>query len=227
MLTSFMVFTSCSSNDESEIDSEDLSQVVMQDFVEDIQALSVPNNLSSSSNPYAQQANAQFTALKSLGSTFAALFTVPANATSGKSASKVTAKSNVLNTQTYTWSGNGISVTYVISESSDRYTFEYSMVSSSYTGKYMDGYQLKDGSYAEANLYADNQVISTIKWWVTGESIKIEMDSDGFKLVLESMSDNSGTMKVYEGTFLAGLFEWDASGSGSYTDYYTNETYTW
>lgn len=227
MLTSFMVFTSCSSNDESEIDSEDLSQLVMQDFVEDIQALSVPNNLSSSSNPYAQQANAQFTALKSLGSTFAALFTVPANATSGKSASKVTAKSNVLNTQTYTWSGNGISVTYVISESSDRYTFEYSMVSSSYTGKYMDGYQLKDGSYAEANLYADNQVISTIKWWVTGESIKIEMDSDGFKLVLESMSDNSGTMKVYEGTFLAGLYEWDASGSGSYTDYYTNETYTW
>jgi len=224
---SFLMLSSCSSNDSGITESEELSEVVMQDFVKDIEALSIPTNLANSNNQYAQQANAQFQSIKALGSTFAALFTVPANAISAKSNVKNEAKSSVLNTQTYTWSSGDISVTYIISEESDRYTFEYSIVSPNLTGKYMDGYQLKDGSYAEMNLYSDNQVLSTIKWWVNANSVKIEMISDGYKLVLEANDDNSGSMEVYEGTFLAALYEWNADGSGSYTDYYSNQTYTW
>ncbi|PQJ80056.1 hypothetical protein [Polaribacter porphyrae] len=219
--------SSCSNNNEDIDEGLELSEVVMQDFVKDIQKLSVPSGLSSSNNQYAQEANLQFQSLKTLGSSFAALFTVPANAVSSRSNIKVSAKSNFLNTKTYTWSANRVSVTYIISETSYRYTFEYSIVSSNFTGKYIDGYQLKDGSYAEMNLFDGGQIISTIKWWVKSNSVKIEMSTDGYRLVMESNTDNSGTMKVYEGTFLAALYEWTASGSGSYTDYNTNQTYTW
>lgn len=226
-LVAVLVATSCSSNDNDALEGEPLSEKVMQDFVKDIQALSVPAALSASNNQYAQQANAQFETLKLLGSSFATLFTVPANATSVPSGAKSASKESILNTQTYTWSADGVSVTYVISETSKRYNFEYSIVSPDFTGKFMDGYQLKDGSYAEASLYIDNVAYTTIKWWVETDTTKIELDTDGYKLVLESNSNNSGNMKVYEGTFLASLYEWTASGSGSYTDYNTNMTYSW
>lgn len=223
------VFASCSSNDDNDAPTEELSNVVMQDFVKDFQALSVPSGLSNSSNQYAQQANAQFNAIKSLGSSFAALFVVPANATSAKSTlDKVAAKSAVIATQTYTWSSGGTSVEYIISEESDRYTFTYNVTSTSFTGKFMDGYQLKDGSYAEAKIYSNNVVISTIKWWINGDSAKVELDSQGIKMVLTSNSvDNSGTLDLFEGTFLFAKYTWNADGSGTYVDYTSNQTFTW
>jgi hypothetical protein len=200
----------------------------MQDFVEDFQALSVPTGLSSSNNQYAQQANAQFETLKGLGSGFASLFIIPANAVSSKSTIKTASKTNALATKTYIWSSNGTTVTYNITDASDRYSFTYSIESTDFTGKFMDGYQLKDGSYAEARLYAgSNQVVSTIKWWVAANTTKIELDADGYKIIMESNTDNSGNLKVYEGSFLAALYEWNANGSGTYTDYTTNTTYSW
>ena len=187
-----VTLSSCSSSDSDVAAGENLSEVVMQDFVKDLQALSVPSGLSNSNNQYAQQANAQFQTMKTLGSSFAALFVVPANAVSAKSSVKTAAKSSNLNTKTYTWAANGVSITYSITEASDRYTFEYSIVSSDFTGKYMDGYQLKDGSYAEARLYAgSNQVVSTIKWWVAANTTKIELDADGYKIIMESNTDKT------------------------------------
>ena len=227
-IVAVMVFTACSNNDDNAAPEENLSEIVMQDFVEDFQALSVPTGLSSSNNKYAQQANAQFETLKGLGSGFASLFIIPANAVSSKSTIKTASKTNALATKTYIWSSNGTTVTYNITDASDRYSFTYSIESTDFTGKFMDGYQLKDGSYAEVSLYVDNQTISTIKWWVTASTTKMELDSDGYKLTLESnTADNSGTLKVYDDNFLAALYQWNANGSGTYTDYYTDESFSW
>jgi len=230
MLTSFMVFTSCSSNDESEIDSEDLSQVVMQDFKKDMENLKVPAGLANSSNEYAQQANYQFQSLKTLSTSFTTLFTIPpgATVTSSKSAIKTAAKTAALSTKTYTWSANGTTVKYTISEESDRYNFTYSIESAAITGKLMDGYQLKDRSYAEVKLYYDGITTSTIKWWVNTTSIKIELISDVINYILESnTTDNSGSLKLYDDNNLTETYIWNGLGSGSFTDHLTEQTYTW
>ena len=228
-IVAVMVFTSCSSNDSDVLEGdEELSQVVMQDFVENIQSLAVPAGLSSSNNQYAQQANAQFEILKTLGTSYATLFAVPTNAISAKTIVKSGAKSISLATKTYTWSADGVTVNYTITENSDRYTFVYSVVSSSFTGKFMDGYQLKDGSYAEATIYGDNQVSSTIKWWINANTAKIELATDNFRMILESNTiDNSGTLEVFESNNLYASYSWNSNGTGSYTDHINNRTYTW
>lgn len=223
-----ITLTSCSSNEDDISQSEELSEVVMQEFVEDIQVLSVPSGLSSSSNQYAQQANAQFESLKALGTSFAVLFNVPPSALSNKEAIKTFAKSSALNTKTYTWLASGTTVEYSITEESDRYSFSYYITSTDFTGKFMDGYQLKDGSYAESRMYFDNQAISTIKWWVNANSTKIELVSDDFNMTLESNKvDNSGTLKVSSANDLIGAYSWNSDGSGTYTNHLTNETFTW
>ncbi|MEO9571055.1 MAG: hypothetical protein ABJH82_09785 [Polaribacter sp.] len=231
LLFSIIIMSSCSSNDDNEvIIEEELSEIVMQDFVDNIQALSVPSTLSNSNNQYAQQANAQFETLKTLSSSFAAFFILPSNAVSAKYVSKTAQKSNLLNsTKTYTWSSNGIMVEYTITEASDKYSFSYSVSSVDFTGKFMDGNQLKDGSYAVVNIYSeDNTLSSTIKWWLNADVTKIELMSDDYTIVLESNgTDNSGSLKVYESSFLAALYTWNSNGTGSYIDYYSNETYTW
>lgn len=222
--------TSCSSNNQEDaiFEREQLSEVVMKDFVQKFENTNVPEGLSNSASPYAQQANTQFELLKIIGVSFTSFFTIPSDAVFLKSNEKQLAKSAVLNTQTYTWSAGGESVTYTISEESDRYTFNYTIVSSDFNGKVMEGFQLKDETYAEVNLFDDNQEGSTIKWWVNTTTTKIELDADGFRLVLESNStDNSGTIQVYEDALYIALYSWEADGSGFYKDLVSNQTFTW
>lgn len=228
-LVATMMISSCSSNNnDDELPQDELSEEVMQDFVNNINGMAIPSTLSNSNNPYAQQANAQFNAVKGIGVSFASLFTVPANAISAKTAGRKAAKGTALSSKTYTWSVEGTTVKYTITENSDRYTFTYDITSSEFTGKIMDGYQLKDGSYAEANLFEDSTVVTTIKWWVNNDISKIEINADGSRLVLESNTkDNSGNLKVYESSTLIGLYEWNADGSGKFVDYLEDETYTW
>ncbi|KGL62627.1 hypothetical protein [Polaribacter sp. Hel1_85] len=230
ILSTIVLFSSCSSNDDENLDQNgNLSEIVMQDFKEDIENLSVPESLSNSSNQYAIQANMQFESLRQLSSSFAQLFTIPANAISSKSTTKTAVKSTSLaNKQTYTWSSGDTSVEYTITEESDRYSFTYYITSPDLTGKLMDGYQLIDGSYAEVKMYYNNEVISAVKWWVNDNEIKIELDSDDYKLILESNTlDYSGNLKVYYSNKLTALYQWNSDGSGTYTNYYTEETYSW
>lgn len=229
ILSTIILFSSCSSNETDLDESGNLSEIVMQDFKEDIENLSVPESLSNSNNQYAIEANTQFETLRQLSSSFSQLFTIPANAISSKSSTKVASKSSsIANSQTYTWSSGDTSVEYTITEESDRYTFTYYVISSDFTGKLIDGYQLTDGSYAEVNMYYDDIVISTIKWWVNNNDIKIELDTDGYKLVLESNTvDYSGNLKVYYYDELTALYQWNSDGSGSYTNYDSEESYSW
>lgn len=223
-----MSFISCSdsaSEDDKQVD-EELSEVVMQDFSTTLNDIQLPTSLAQSSSPYASLVNAQMQSFKSLTAAFSSLFTVPANAVALKSGSKLLSKSN--NVQTYTWSANGITINYKITDSSDRYLFSFDIVSESYSGNYMNGYQLKDGSVAEINYLNNGQEYLTLKWTNLDTVAKMEMNTiGGYKLLLESnLNDNSGNMKVYEEGTLTSSFTWKADGSGTYTDHVENETFT-
>lgn len=223
LLFSGLVFTSCSKNNEEVEEQEQLSEVVMKDFQEKVSKMSVPNSMQNSNNAYAQQANVQFQSLKTIAQSYSALFTVPANAT----ASRVSAKSSN-SSKTYTWSANGFTVKYTVTESSDRYTFSYNIEGNGVSEKLMDGYQLKDGSYAEAKLYDSGITVSTIKWWINGDIAKLEVIVDTNRIILESNTiNNSGNIKVYESSSITLEYNWNSDGSGWVKNYLTNETFTW
>lgn len=230
---SALVFTSCSSNnndDDFEEQQEELSEIVMQDFADTVNNLAVPAAMQNSNDSYAQQALAQFTVLQTLSGSFTEFFTVPGNAVSAKSAInlKNSAKSINLNTQTYTWVLDGLTVTYIITEQSDRYTFSYALGSARNIVKIMDGYQLKNGNYAEVILYDENVEISKIKWSINSNITTIELIADTINYILESnTANNSGNLKLYESNTLYASYIWAVDGSGSYTDHVNNQTFTW
>ena len=220
-----LISCSDSENEDNNEASENLSELVMQDFGTTINDIQVPASLAQSSNTYASQVNLQVQFFKSLTSAFSSLFVVPGNAIAAKGSSKLLTKSAT--TQTYTWSAQGITFNYKITEESDRYTFAYDIVSQEYTGSYLNGYQLKDGSLAEINFLGNGEESLKLKWTNLDNIAKMEMDVDGSKLLLESnLDDNSGNMKIYEEGVLTSSFIWKADGTGSFTDHVENETFT-
>ena len=231
LFISTLVFTACGSDDTDEMVDEDLSVKISQEFSANLQKIDVPTAMKNSSNSYAQQATSQVTAVKGIANTLTTFFSVPDFAVSSanlKNDGNLSAKSAALNTQTYTWSEDGITVTYTITEESDRFRFSYIVASSDINGKLMDGYLLKDGSYSEVKFYDNNKVVSTIKITVDGNISRIEITSDDIRYILESNTvDNSGNLKLYEDNVLVATYTWNASGNGSFINHQTGETYTW
>ena len=225
LFSTTILFMSCSdSNSESETVEEDLSEVVMQDFATTINDIQLPAGLAQSSDPYASQVSFQMQLFKGFTAAFANLFTVPENALAAKKGSKTLSKSAT--TQTYTWSSEGITFNYKITEESDRYAFAYDIVSQTYTGSYLNGYQLKDGSVAEINFLNNGEDYLKLKWTNLDDVAKMEMNVNGSKLLIESnLNNNSGSMKVYEEGVLTSSFVWNEDGSGSYTDHIENQTF--
>ncbi|WP_440120298.1 hypothetical protein [Tenacibaculum sp. Ill] len=224
LLALIVSFTSCSSDDE--IQEKELATVT-EEFQEKVNQMDLPSALESSENTYAQEASYQFNAVKNLGQSFSAFLTVPSNASSSRP-ERSGKGTYVSGSKTYTWSSDGITVKYTITETSDRYTFSYYVESSDFTGKLISGYQLKDGSCAEFSMYNENSVVATFKFWVNGDSIKAEMISENQKIYLETnTSTKEGTIKVYESDSLTAKYIWNANGTGSYTNHETNETFTW
>lgn len=226
LFSTTLLMVSCSVNDnESEPVEENLSEVVMQDFSSTLNEIQLPTNLAQSSDPYASQVNFQMQFFKSLTSAFSSIFIVPDNAFVAKESAKQLVESAT--TQTYTWSSQGITFNYKITEESDRYTFAYDIVSPEYTGSYLNGYQLKDGSLAEINFFGNGEESLTLKWTNLDDIAKMEMDVNDTKLVLESnLNNNAGNMKVYEKGVLTSSFIWNADGSGTYTNHSENQTFT-
>lgn len=230
-----VLFTSC--NNEEVITQEpkkDLSSVT-KNYVKKVTELDVPQTFKDTPNSNAQQANAYFNMLKSQAVTMVGLFNVPNNATkltaTNTGVGSLTGKSVSVsaNTTTYTWTYGSTSVTYSITESSDRYNFKYLVKSPQFTGTLMDGYSLKDGSYFEMTMRGDSKNEKyTLKCWVNNNSSKIEVtSSEGIKLVATSNKDLSGTIDIYENNALSFQLKWNADGSGSGKNYLTGETFTW
>lgn len=211
-----ITLSSCSDNDDTNNDilEQDLSEIVMQDFESTINEIQLPASLSQSADPYASQVGFQVQLFKSLTAGFASLFTVPENAVTTSA-------------QTYTWSAQGITFNYKITESSDRYTFSYDIVSQEYTGNYLSGYQLKDGSLAEMTFLGNGEESLNLKWTNLDNVAKMEMNVGDSRLILESnLDDNSGTMKIFEENALSATITWNNDGSGSFIDHSEGETFT-
>lgn len=226
-LVCVVVFTSCSNDDEAGTSQQALSDVT-QEFQSKVAQMDVPSSMSSSTNTYAQQATNYFTGIKNLGQSFSSLLTVPQGATTSYTSNNGLGRSASANSTTYTWSSGGYTVTYIITEESDRYTFEYNIDGGPVNGKLMDGYQLKDGSYAEFKMYSQGAVVNTFKFWVDGDIVTGEMETQAYIIRSESnLSDNSGNVKLYNGSSLEVEYNWNADGSGTYTNYLTNQTFTW
>ncbi|WP_299625487.1 hypothetical protein [uncultured Tenacibaculum sp.] len=226
-----IILTACSdSNEENVIDNidRDLSEV-NDDLVERLNDVVLPANLTSNSNLGAQQTTAIFSTFQALGTSFTTLFNIPANASS-RQANVSSRNSNTLNSQTYTWSDGVTTVNYTISELIDRFTFVYDVTGPEFTGKFMDGYNLKDGSYAEFNIYdtENGGVALNFKLTVTSTSVTCEFtDNDGNRSILVSNSDGSGNLEIYENNTLTIRSTWNANGSGTLTDFSSGETFTW
>lgn len=230
LLLFIVAISACSSSDDDFTQTEEVAEKVMQDYAENIQKLAVPGALENSDNMYAAQANQNFNAIKSMAFGFGALFILPESAYSSKSRVKTSAKSSATNaSKTYTWSANGQSVTYTITEKSDRYLFEYKVSSNDFTGKLMDGYQLKNGKYSEFKIYGENGAETfNIKYMVDNEITTIDLVSDYQRFVLKSNTNtNAGSLDLYDSNVLAIKYVWTANGTGTYTNYETNETFSW
>ena len=230
VIMGFLIFTSCSNNDEkiiNDMKEEELSEV-MEDFQKKIQRIEIPDALKENSDANAQQTNVYFNLIKNYGIIFSSYFTIPANADI-QSSTIVGRGNSTGNNKTYTWSDGNTTINYTITESSDRYTFLYKIVSPDYTGKLLDGYSLKDGSYAELNLIdpSNNNLSLSLKWSFSETTSTLEVNTDDNKFVLKSNNDNSGNIKVYENGALSSECKWNTNGSGSLINYVTGESYSW
>lgn len=218
-------FSSCSNDDE--IQEKELASV-SKEFQEKITQMDLPSALENSENTHAQSASTQFNAVKQLGQTFSYLLTVPEYAsTSSKPEGTASKSAKTINSETYTWEEDGVSITYTITEESDRYTFNYYIKSTDFTGNLLSGYQLKDGSYAEFSMKNENSTI-TFKFWVNGNNIKAELTYGGDKIQLETnTTTKEGAIKIYEGGSLTEEYIWNSNGTGSYKNHNTGASDTW
>ena len=225
LLSVIIGFTSCSNDDE--IQEKELASVT-EEFQEKITQMDLPSALESSENTYAQEAAFEFNIVKSLALNFSNFLIVPEYAsTSSKPEGTASKSAKTLNSKTYTWSEDGVTVSYTITEESDRYTFNYFIESADFTGKFLSGYQLKDGSYAEFSM-KDEDLTITFKFWVNGDTIKAELIFGDEKIQLETnTTTKEGTIKVFNGSYLTYEYVWSSNGTGSYTNYETGDTYTW
>lgn len=229
LLVCVIGFTSCSSNDDDVEQQEDISAIT-KEFQSKISKMSLPSSMTNSSSSKAKEASTYFTLTKNLGQSFSGFLNVPPGATmSYFSGENMAGKGNsAKNTTTYTWTADGVTITYSITEEDDRYLFEYSAEGGTVTGKIMDGHLLKDNSYAMFTMYDSGTVVSTFKFWINGDVVTSEINLQGINLKMKTnLSDNSGNIKVYSKGTLTEEYNWNSDGTGWYKNYKTNETVTW
>lgn len=227
MLATLIISSSCSKNDERIIDNSDTLSEVMQPFQEKIELIDIPQALKDNSNVDALTVTNQFNTIKSFGTVFSNYLIIPDNASTSNSSAKNTA---VNASKTFSWSEGDVSITYTITELADRYTFLYSINSNEYSGEVLNGYILKDETYATFTLKndQDGNVYLTSKWWFDNSSVKTEIvNNQNFKYKLDANLDNkSGEIELFDNTNLLVKYLWDENGDGSITTYTTGSPIT-
>jgi len=220
-------FVSCNSNDD-EIQEKELASVT-EEFQQKISQMNLPSSLESSEDYYANQTSSSFNLVKGWGEMLSSLLIVPDFASSTSKPEGTASKSaKTVYSKTYTWTSGEQTITYTITEESDKYIFSYNVISSEFVGELISGYQLKDGSYAELTMFSVDGPVVTFKYWVNGNNIKAEIILDEVKYYLEYNSEtNEGFIDLYENNILTYKYTWYSNGSGTYKNYTTNETVSW
>ncbi len=193
---------------------------------ENIQAIDIPEGLKNNDDPRAQEAELTFTYLKTLTSSFSSFLLIPDNATTTGLGQK---NLGIQNTTTYTWSANGITINYAITDKGDSYGYVYNIISPDFSGKLFEGASKKDGSSFNLTIFEQDGTTSLMVTYDKSASTEtlVMTTSEGEKIEFVSLSNGSGSIKVFEGASLTTEMKWNADGSGSLTDYEENETYTW
>lgn len=229
-----ILFTACSKEEETVQEPKKELSTVTKNYVKKVSELNVPQALINNSDANAQQTKAYFNMLKSQATTMVSLFNVPSTATKATASTGIGSLAGKgvsvsANATTYTWTYGSTSVTYSITESSDRYNFKYIIKSPEFTGTLMEGYSLKDESYFEMKMRnGAKEENFTLKCWINENSSKIEVTyGERMKLIATSNKDLSGTIDVYQDKTLSLQMKWNADGSGSGKNYITGETFTW
>ncbi len=197
-------------------------------FQNKVSTLEVPAALKENDDSNAQIAFALFTQFQGLSNSFSQLFSIPENANLLPQAGNKNLSDIV--SETYTWSAGDTTIRFEISENDDSYTYDYSIISPEYTGKFMTGFVRKDGSLAELQLFStnDSSLTASIIWNTTSIENRVRIITEGAVLDYRSPVDStSGSIAITEDGILTGTYIWNADGSGSFRNEITNETFSW
>jgi len=93
----------------------------------------------------------------------------------------------------------------------------------------VEGYELKQTNFLKLKFFDDNTLKTELTWELKGEVLHVDLvelfDGDTTKMEYNT-NDNSGMIKVYEGTQLTTEIVWNSDGSGTFTDHLANESFT-
>ena len=216
-----MLLLGCNKSDDEMPNESPLHEKVLVDFTTRLNTMAQPENLvNNTSNSSATIARAFFNSIKTSSEIFSSFFVIPQSIESRF----------VSNSQTYTWSDGTSSVSYTITELSDRYTLLLTVEDPTEEIDYkIEGYELKQTNFLKLKFFDDNTLKTELTWELKGEVLHVDLvelfDGDTTKMEYNT-NDNSGMIKVYEGTQLTTEIVWNSDGSGTFTDHLANESFT-
>jgi hypothetical protein len=191
----------------------------------------VPQSLLISSNSYAQQAVGYINMANSM-SAFSSFLTPPEDAQMSKSATGV-------NSETYTWSYSGLTVTWIYNETATHYTWDIYMDGTYYTGgdftnelyfhaeEAIDG---KSGSMAYYDIFTGAGTMTWDWYYDSNDVFHYNYVFSEFKLEIVVNPDGSGYVNYFIDTDSNSILEltynysWNADGTGSWIYYNADGT---
>ncbi|WP_422360714.1 hypothetical protein [Reichenbachiella sp.] len=215
-LISILPFTGCSEDE----DGSD-SNVTIENPM-DLLEPTIPSSMSSSSDPYAQAANAMVISATSFATIGASFFAGVENATPTTS----TLPGGVGSCSYYEYSANEATVAYQACEDDNNYYLDVYYQEGATLEQVLSLEQKKDGTSGSMELTSGISYL--VSWNLVGDELTMSIKSDNV-LVYEltsNQSTGSGSVVYYDETDSGAkqVFEWDANGSGSYTSYDSSGT---
>ncbi len=190
----------------------------------DLQTITVPDAMAQSSDPHAQQANAQILLLGSF-KIYQAFFLFPVGAE--KSNTPITGR-RAGNYSVYKWSdGNGGEIAYQYRQDGDKIFFEvfFKENGSNYV-KFIDGTQTIGRSAGIMYIYEKGFNSTTLvaveyTWDYNNDVSTSSMKTTESDVLLEvvSQADKSGELLLKENGVVRASWSWNAAGVGSWIDY--------
>jgi hypothetical protein len=215
-----LISFSCSKDDDN---SSSGTTYVKPSIASETEVVTVPTALSNSTSPYAGMAVSYLEMANSMSGMLGYL-DVPENASVSKK------KSGGV---TYSWSSEGYSVWVEYSELTTKYTY---VLYVQYTGvskyKVMEVEQNKDGSTGLVKYYnTDGSLLIDYSYVVTSAAVTASLKlyytpTETFTMDIVAYKDNSGYVKIYESSVLIYNVVWNSAGSGTFTYYTEDGTFT-
>ncbi|WP_420580091.1 hypothetical protein [Reichenbachiella sp.] len=210
-LIAILPFTGCSEDEDGNDDNVAIENPMV------LLEPTIPSAMSSSSDPYAQAANAMVISATSFASIGASFFTDIENASPATSS----LPGGIGTCSYYEYSAGGSTVAYQACEDETKYYLDVYYQQSTTLDQVLALEQKKDGSSGTMELTSG--VSYVVSWSVSNDELTMSIEYNNV-LVYKLVSDQntgSGSVVYYDETDTGAkqVFEWDASGAGTYTSY--------